>query len=139
MDECAVVPAPFSLPSYPSQNDNASLISHISSIRDMSDSSTSRFAALFESALLDYENQTGTSLAEHPLTQQLENCDSVESITATLHEKARAFSEFRGSDGRMMRSLKSTVSVLYTLSTSSTLGEAVALVLLRAMMSIPRP
>jgi hypothetical protein len=102
----------------------------------MSDPPTPLFAALFESALLDYEKQTGTRLTEHPLAQQLENCDSIESATAILHEHAGAFSEFRRSDGRIMKSLKSVVSVLHTLSTSSVLGVAIDLVLPIDMMSI---
>jgi hypothetical protein len=102
----------------------------------MSDPSTFLFAMLFESALLDYEKQTGTRLTEHPLAQQLENCGSIESITVILHENAGAFSEFRRSDGRIMKSLKSVVSVLFTLSTSSVLGGAIGLVLPIDVMSI---
>jgi len=86
----------------------------------MSDQSqSSRFRVLFESALLDYQNQTGTTLA----AGQLQDCDSVESVTAVLQEQARAFTEFRGGDGRIMKSLKSVVSVLYAFSASSALGE----------------
>lgn len=88
---------------------------------------SSRFSVLFESALHNYETQTGIKLAEHPGAEQLLKCDSVESVVALLQEQARAFSEFRGGDGRVMKSLKSAVSVLHTLS-SSALGEAVGLV-----------
>jgi hypothetical protein len=83
-------------------------------------SQSSRFRVLFESALLDYQNQTGTTL----VAGQLQNCDSVESVTAVLQEQARAFTEFRGGDDRIMKSLKSVVSVLYAFSASSALGEA---------------
>ena len=82
-------------------------------------SQSSRFRVLFESALLDYQNQTGTTL----VAGQLQNCDSVESVTAVLQEQARAFTEFRGGDDRIMKSLKSVVSVLYAFSASSALGE----------------
>ena len=32
--------------------------------------------------LMDYGKQTGIALAKHPLTEQLQGCDSVESVTA---------------------------------------------------------
>jgi hypothetical protein len=91
-------------------------------------SQSSRFQALFESALQDYQSQTGTTLADHPLAQQLQNCDSADSVTAVLQEKARALSEFRGDDGKTMKSLNRVVSVLYPLSASSALGDAIGLV-----------
>ena len=82
-------------------------------------SQSSRFRTLFESALLDYQSQTGTALASHPLAEKLQNCDSVESVTALLQDQARAFSEFRGDGGRISKSLKGIVAVLYTLSAST--------------------
>ena len=96
----------------------------------------SRFRLLFESALQDYQNQTGTTLANRPLTEKLQNCDSVESVTAVLQEQARAFTEFRGDDGRFMKSLRGVVSVLYMLSASTALGEAIRLVCLNVLMEI---
>ena len=50
--------------------------------------------SLFEAALHNYEEQTGMKLIDHPLARQLENCNSVESITEVLQEQARAFTEF---------------------------------------------
>jgi hypothetical protein len=55
-------------------------------------------------------------LAKHPLAEQLQRCDTVESVTAILQEEVRC-SELRGSD-RITRSLNSAVSVLYMLSAS---------------------
>jgi hypothetical protein len=105
----------------------------------MTDPSTSsRFRSLFDTALQDYERQTGTKLVDHPLAKQLETYESVEAITAFFQEQAQAFSEFRGSDGRIMKSLKSAVSVLLTLSTSTTLGEAIGLVRWKISMDVPR-
>ena len=106
----------------------------------MTDPSTpSRFRLLFNAALEDYEKQTGTDLADHPFAKQLESCDSVESITTFFQEQTQAFSEFRGNDTRIMTPLKSAVSILYTLSTSTVLGEAIGLVRRNALMGIPRP
>ena len=95
---------------------------------DMSDQSgLSRLQVLFEAALQDYERQTGIPLAKHPLAEQLQNCDSVESVTAVLREQTQVFSEFRGRD-RVMGLLKNAVSVLYKLSATANLGQAIGLV-----------
>jgi hypothetical protein len=93
----------------------------------MDDSSRSRLQVIFEAALEAYEKQTGMKLIDHPLARQLENCNSVQSITAILEKQARAFSRFRGDDGKVMKSLKSAVHVLYGLSTTI-LGEGIGLV-----------
>ena len=99
-------------------------------------SRSSYFSDIFESALQDYEKQTGIPLAKHPLAEQLQKCNSVESVTAVLQERARAFGEFRGSD-RIMKSLKNAVSVLCKLSaTSNALGGAIGLVRQRALTKI---
>jgi len=45
-----------------------------------------------------------------------------------LQEHARAFHEFRVEDGKIMKSLKCAVNVLYTLSTSTVLGQGIGLV-----------
>jgi hypothetical protein len=81
----------------------------------MSDQSgSSHYQALFESALQDYEKQTGITLANHPLAEQLQNCQSVESVTTHLQEQARAFSKFKGSD-KIMKSLKGVISAIAAL------------------------
>ena len=99
-------------------------------------SQSSRFRLLFESALQNYQIQTGTTLVNHPLAEKLQYCDSVESVTAVLQDQARAFSEFRGGDGRIMKSLKAVVSVLDSLSTSIALGEAIGLVRRKASTDV---
>ena len=85
------------------------------------------FQALFESALQEYEKQTGIPLANHPLAEKLQNCQSVDSVTTVLQEQTRAFSEFQGSD-RIMKSLKSVVSVLSKVSAIAALGLDIAMV-----------
>ena len=77
---------------------------------------TSSFEDLFNAALRDYQNQTRTSLVDHPFAKQLESCDSVDSITAILQDQAQIFHEFRGDDGKLMKSVKYSVNILYTLS-----------------------
>jgi hypothetical protein len=82
----------------------------------------SHFQVLFESALQDYERQTGITLADHSLAERLQTCQSAESVTALLQEQARALSEFRESN-KLMGSLKNVVSVLSKISATAALGQ----------------
>ena len=93
---------------------------------------SSRIEALFESALHDYENQTGIPLAKHPLAEQLQNCQSVDSVTTLLQERARAFNEYRGSD-KIMKSLRSIVSALSRVS-ATTVGQNICMVCPRQLI-----
>ena len=103
----------------------------------MSQASSSSFQDLFNAALQDYENQTGTKLVDDPLAKKFENCDSVDSITAILEEQAQIFHKFRGDDGKIMKSLKSSVGVLYTLSNTGVLGGSVGLVRPKSFIGVP--
>jgi hypothetical protein len=104
----------------------------------MNQPSSSSFQGLFNAALQDYENQTGTRLVDHPFAKQFEACDSVDSITAILQEQAQIFREFRGDDGRPMKSLKCSIDVLHSLSTSTVLGEGIGLVHPQLFIGVPR-
>lgn len=92
---------------------------------------------LFDTALQSYEKQTGMRLIDHPLARQLENCHSVDAIVDILQQQARALTEFRGDDGKVMNSLKRAVHVLHALSSSTTLGEGVGLVCRMASLGNP--
>jgi hypothetical protein len=88
----------------------------------MSDqSASSQFRVLFEQALQDYEKQTGIALAKHPLAHKLEKCDTVESVTAVLHEQTEAFSEFWDKD-KVLKPLKKAISVLCKISSVANSG-----------------
>ena len=100
----------------------------------MSDqSASSHLKVLFEAALQDYETQTGIALAKHPLSVRLQDCHSVESITAVLHEQTQAFNEFLGKE-KIAKLLKNAVSVLYKLSAGAKLGEVIGVVHLKALI-----
>ena len=103
-------------------------ISYTSSIPDMSLSPSASFLLFYNSALQDYTTHTGTNLVDHPFAKQLEKCESVDSISSLLQENVRKFLEHRGDDGKIIKSLKCAVHVLYTLSTSTLLGEGIGLV-----------
>jgi hypothetical protein len=96
-------------------------------------SGSARFRAVFESALQAYDNKAGLMLAEHPLAVQLQSCQSFESTIAVLQGQAQAFGEFRGID-RVMKSIRSIVSILTRLSTSASLGDSTGLVRQKALM-----
>jgi hypothetical protein len=90
-------------------------------------SEPSMFQSLFQSALEEYEKQTETHLLGHPLAVQLDDCNTVESITELLHGQARTFLQFRN-DNKLMTVLKHTVQALHILFGTPTLGGAVGLV-----------
>ena len=98
-------------------------------------SQPSSFQVLLNAALREYQNQTGCKLIEHPLAKRLETCDSVDSITAILQEQAQIFCKFRD-DGKLMKSLKSSVDVLYTLSVSTVLNEGISLVHTKSFIEV---
>jgi len=89
-------------------------------------SASSRVRALFEFALQAYEKKTGITLAKHPLAVQLQSCHTIESITGLVQDQALAFGDFQGKD-RIMKSIKSTVSILTALSATACLGDAIGL------------
>ena len=103
----------------------------------MTDTSGSRLQVLFDTALQSYEKQTGMKLIDHPLATQLENCHSVDSILDVLQQQARAFTQCRGDNGKVMKSVRRAVHVLHALSSSTTLGEGVGLVCQMIILDIP--
>ena len=88
-----------------------------------SESTASHCRALFDTALQAYEEKTSITLVQHPLTLQLQNCHSVESIASFLKDQISSSSDSGGSN-RVMASIRSTISILSNLSTASALAWA---------------
>jgi hypothetical protein len=86
------------------------------------------FETLLQSALEKYEKETGIPLVEDPLMAQLNHCDSAETITQALQERAQAFREFRGGNHKAITLLKRTVQALHKLSGTGSLVESIGLV-----------
>jgi hypothetical protein len=82
---------------------------------------------LFEAALQNYEKQTGIALVKHPLANRLQSCDTVESVTAVLHEQSQVFHEFRGRD-KVLKPLKRAATILCKFSATANFGQAIGLV-----------
>jgi hypothetical protein len=94
----------------------------------MSDhSGSARFQTLFESALQAYERKTGITLAQYPFAVDLQNCDSIDGITTLLQDRTQAFNDFRERD-RMVKAIRTTVSILAPLSQAAAFADAVGLV-----------
>ena len=84
---------------------------------------------LFEAALENYKQQTGIELAEHPLAERLQDCNSVDSVTTVLREQAQDFKEFREKD-KVLKPLKKVLTVLHRLSSAANFGQDIGLVCL---------
>ena len=82
---------------------------------------------LFAAAFKDYKQQTGIELAEHPLAERLQDCNSVESVTAILREQAQDFEEFR-EKYKVFKPLEKVLTVLRGLSFAADFAQDVGLV-----------
>ena len=89
---------------------------------------SSRFQALFQTALNSYQKQTKADLLAHPLVSQLQSCDSTTAIVAILQEQLRDLDNSRRGDERLTKWLNPTVNVLSAFS--ATVSGSVSLVLI---------
>jgi hypothetical protein len=90
---------------------------------------SARFQALLESALQHYEKKPGVTLAdwEDSLAIRLQNCHSIDDITALLQDKSEAFNDLRQRD-RIFKSIKATVSLLIPISAVTSFADDASLV-----------
>ena len=101
-------------------------------------SSSSTLQALFNTALQDYKDKTGSSLVDHPFAKQFQECDSVESITAVLEEQAQIFRGCRYC-GEIVGSLKRLVNVLCSPFFTTVLDKGIGLsVCPKGILGVPR-
>jgi hypothetical protein len=89
-------------------------------------SGSAHFQTLFESALKAYEKTTGVTLAQHPLAQQLQSCQSTQEIITLLQGQVQAFDESRRD--KVIKTIKTTLSILTPLSAAASLADAFGLV-----------
>jgi hypothetical protein len=96
---------------------------------------SSRCQALFESTLQEYKKKTDITLAEHELALQLRGCRSVESITSLLQDQLRTSNnlDVGGTDGIMI-AIKSTISIVSTLSATAAFDWAIGFVSQKALL-----
>ena len=89
-------------------------------------SSSSNFNVIFEKALKSYKTKTKQNITTHPLTTQLQACNSPSDILTILQEQVHQFEQSRSGDERLRRWLNPTINVLYAFS--ATLGQGIGLV-----------
>jgi hypothetical protein len=87
---------------------------------------TSNFNSILDAALIEYKENTGRGLLEHPLAEEVRRCDSISAISAVLQGQAREFQQFRDGDQRLMKWIDPIVDVLSTFS--ETLGGVASIV-----------
>ncbi|KAH9978330.1 hypothetical protein BJV74DRAFT_141737 [Russula compacta] len=113
---------PHSAPAISSAEPINSSLSYMASLEQFS-----TIESLFQSALDDYQIQTGVDLRRHPLALQLDRCDTVQSLTETLQRQAQAFHEFRGANNKIITLLKHVAQALHKLSSPVVHAEAIGL------------
>ena len=97
----------------------------MSQVQSTSTSSTN-FETIFSAALKAYKNRIKQDIASHPLSTQLESCDSPSAILAVLRTQVQAFDQSQGSDDKWTKWLDPTVNVLFAFS--ATLGNGASVV-----------
>ena len=89
-------------------------------------SSSSNFQSVLNAALEAYEKKTKCNLLTHPLSSQLQSCDSSTAALSVLQDIIQQFSRRRSSDQRLSNWLNPTINVLHAFS--SALGQGVGVV-----------
>ena len=108
--------------------------SHLMSGTHSTASSSSGFNSIINSALEVYEKRTKKNLLSHPLTEQLQNCDSPGAILLVLQQQVQEINHSQSSDERLTKWLDPTVNVLYAFT--EVLGEGVGLVCFRRVFRL---
>jgi len=87
-------------------------------------SSTSTIRLIIDAALADYTKLTGTDLSKTPFAIALEQSNSLDAVLQLLHEREKAFKEYRDDDRKLINCLSPTVKVVQAFS--NIIGEAVS-------------
>jgi hypothetical protein len=77
-------------------------------------------------ALANYADQTGIDLSNNPFADKLQLSNSPDAIIELLHDREKAFKEYRDGNMKLTNFLKPAVQVLHAFS--GVLGESVSLV-----------
>ena len=91
-----------------------------------SSSSSSNFQLIVNNALDTYKKRTKKDLCTHPLSVQLQSCDSPSAILALLQQQVQSLDQSRSTDEQWTKWLGPTVNVLFAFS--NILGAGVSLV-----------
>jgi len=81
---------------------------------------------LIINALTSYADRTGIDLSTNPFAEKLQLSNSPDAILELLHDREKAFKEYREGNRKLINRLTPAVEVLHAFS--GVLGEAVSLV-----------
>jgi len=79
---------------------------------------------IIDAALADYTKITGTDLSKTPFAAAIEQSNSPEAILQLLHEREKAFKEYRDGNRKLINSLTPAVKVIQAFS--GIVGEVVS-------------
>ncbi|KAH9022789.1 hypothetical protein EDB85DRAFT_353721 [Lactarius pseudohatsudake] len=85
--------------------------------------SSSQFESIISAALNEFKEKTGKNLLDDWLAKELQSCDSVEAVMDIIQGQAKAFDKFMNGGSKLMKWIRSSVHVLYTISAA--LGDSV--------------
>ncbi|KAH9022772.1 hypothetical protein EDB85DRAFT_1895099 [Lactarius pseudohatsudake] len=88
--------------------------------------SYSQFESTINAALNEFKEKTRKNLLDDWLAKELQSCDSVEAVMDIIQGQAKAFDKFRNGGSKLMKWIRSSVHVLYTISAA--LGDGVGVV-----------
>jgi hypothetical protein len=71
---------------------------------------------LIMDALANYAKQTGTDLSNNPFVDNLQHSDSPDAILELLHDREKAFKEYRAGNRKLTSWLAPAVQVLHAFS-----------------------
>ena len=86
--------------------------------------SASTIRSIIDAALADYTKLTGTDLSKTPFATALRQSNSPEAVLQLLHEREKAFKEYRENDRKLIKCLSPVVKVVQAFS--DVIGEAVS-------------
>ena len=86
---------------------------------------------------MDYKQQTGIDLVKHTLADRLQDCNSVEDVTAVLRGQAQDFNKFQEKD-KVLNPLQKVLTVLNLLSSAPGIAQHVGLVRPKALTDVQR-
>ena len=82
---------------------------------------STNFQLIINNALDNYKKCTKNDLITHPLTAQLQSCNSPSDVLAVLHQQVHEL-DYSRTDERWSKWLDPTVNVIYVLSSTLTAG-----------------
>ena len=111
----------------------AGLLSLLTNLPTMSSSrapaSSLHPGSILDVALTEYKNDIGKDLLSHPLSIELQQCDSVDGILAILQQQTNALEQLRDRNRELTKWVSSSVNILCSIS--AILSDGVSLVRLR--------